>query len=85
VRFSVILGLSLPFPPSLATCKFHLKVYKLSSVSSKQTSVPNPNVFGPPGCGSFYHQAKIVRKTLIPTVFDFFWAFLSLKNDVNVP
>ncbi len=26
---------------------------------------PDPHVFGPPG--SFYHQAKIVRKTLIPT------------------
>jgi hypothetical protein len=24
--------------------------------------------FRPPGSGSFYHQAKIVRKTLIPTV-----------------
>jgi hypothetical protein len=38
---------------------------------------PDPYVFGPPGSGSgcqrygsgsFYHQAKIVRKTLIPTV-----------------
>jgi hypothetical protein len=30
----------------------------------------DPYVFGPPGSGSgsFYHQAKIVRKTLIPTV-----------------
>jgi hypothetical protein len=26
----------------------------------------DPHVFGPPG--SFYHPAKIVRKTLIPTV-----------------
>jgi hypothetical protein len=49
---------------------------------------PDPYVFGPPGSigqrhgsGSFYHQAKIVRKTLIPTVCD----FLSSKNDVNVP
>jgi hypothetical protein len=39
------------------------------------------------GSGSFYHHAKIVRKTLIEvdsyyfvTLFD----FLSLKNDVNV-
>jgi hypothetical protein len=38
-------------------------------------SDPNPDpdpsdsyVFRPPGSGSFYHQAKIVRKTLIPTV-----------------
>ncbi len=49
--------------------------------------------FGPPGfgsvsqkygSGSFYHQAKIVRKTLIPTVL---WLLLdlSLKNGVNVP
>jgi hypothetical protein len=38
---------------------------------------PNPHVFGPPGSGSisqrygsgsFYHHAKIVRKTLIPTI-----------------
>ncbi len=38
---------------------------------------PDPDVFGPPGSisrrygsgsVSFYHQAKIVRKTLIPTV-----------------
>jgi hypothetical protein len=30
---------------------------------------PDPHVFGPPGSGtgSFCHQAKIVRKTLIPT------------------
>jgi hypothetical protein len=38
---------------------------------------PDPHVFGPPGSGSisqrygsgsFYHLAKIVRKTLIPTI-----------------
>jgi hypothetical protein len=37
---------------------------------------PDPHVFGPPrsgsigqryGSGSFYHHAKTVRKTLIPT------------------
>jgi hypothetical protein len=33
------------------------------------------------GSGSFHQQAKIVRKTLIPTVLE----FLSLKNDLNVP
>ncbi len=27
---------------------------------------PDPHIFGPPG--SFYHQAKVIRKTLIPTV-----------------
>ncbi len=51
--------------------------------------------FGPPGSGSistrygsgsgsFYHQARIVRKILIPTVLWHFYDFLSLKNDVNV-
>ncbi len=32
---------------------------------------PDPYVFGPPGSGSgsFYHQEKKVRKTLIPTVY----------------
>ncbi len=44
---------------------------------------PGPHVFGPPGSGSisqrygsgsgsFYHHAKIVRKTLIPTICDSF-------------
>jgi hypothetical protein len=34
----------------------------------------------------FNHQAKIVSKTLISTLFvTFFMTFLSLKNDVNVP
>jgi hypothetical protein len=37
------------------------------------------------GSRSFYHQAKIVRKTLIPTVLWLFFDFLCLKNDVNVP
>ncbi len=38
---------------------------------------PDPYVFGPPESGSFYHQAKIVRKNLIPSVSSF--DFLSLK------
>jgi hypothetical protein len=29
---------------------------------------PDPHVFVPPGSGSFYYHAKIVRKTLIPTI-----------------
>jgi hypothetical protein len=44
---------------------------------------PDPHVFGPPG--SFHHHAKIVRKTLIPTILCCFFYFLSLKKDVNVP
>ncbi len=58
----------------------------------------DPYIFGPPGSGSgpinqrygsgsgsFYHQAKIVRKILIPTVLWLLFDFLSLKNDVNIP
>ncbi len=36
------------------------------------------------GSGSFYHQAKRVRKTMIPTVLWLLYDFLSLKNDINV-
>ena len=43
---------------------------------------PDPHVFGPPGSGSFYHQAKIARKTLIPIVL---WLLLDFEKDVNVP
>ncbi len=55
------------------------------------------NINGPPGSGSgsisqrygsgsgsFYDQAKIVRKTWIPTALCLFW-LLSLKIHVNVP
>jgi hypothetical protein len=34
---------------------------------------------------SFYHQVKIVRKTLIPTALRLLFDFLSLKTYVNVP
>ncbi len=58
---------------------------------------PDPHVFGPPGSGSisqrygsgsgsFYDQAKIVRKNIDSYCFvTSFGLFLSLKNDVNVP
>ncbi len=36
------------------------------------------------GSGSFYHQAKIVRKPWFQLFCDFLMTFLSLKNDVNV-
>jgi hypothetical protein len=42
---------------------------------------PDPIVDTDPGSGTFYYQAKIVRKTFISIVCD----FLSLKNVVNVP
>ncbi len=35
--------------------------------------------------GLFYHQAKVVRKALIPTVLWLIFYFLSLKNELNVP
>jgi hypothetical protein len=48
-----------------------------------------PKTYGSSGSisqrsGSFYHQAKIVRKTWIHTVLSLLYDFLSLKNDVNV-
>jgi hypothetical protein len=36
------------------------------------------------GSGSFYHEAKIVRKTLIAIVLLLLYDFVSLKNDVNL-
>jgi hypothetical protein len=62
---------------------------------------PYPYIFGPPGSGplvptmygsgsgsrprSFYHQAKIVRKSLILLFFDFFMTYgITSKNDANV-
>jgi hypothetical protein len=45
---------------------------------------PDPHVFGPSGSGFFYHQAKLVKKTLILTVLRLLYDFLSLKNDINV-
>jgi hypothetical protein len=45
-----------------------LMLIEASSVADPDP--PDPHVFGPPGSGSgsFYHHAKIVRKTLIPTI-----------------
>ncbi len=57
-------------------------IYKTKLIfGTKKGSVADPYVFGPSGAGagsasqrygsgsgSFYHQAKLVRKTLIPTV-----------------
>jgi hypothetical protein len=37
------------------------------------------------GSGSFYDQAKIVRKTVIPTLLKLLYDILSWKNDVNAP
>jgi hypothetical protein len=40
----------------------------LASVPDLNPDPSDPHVFGPPGSGSFYQLAKMVRKTLIPTV-----------------
>ncbi len=59
------------------------------------SSVAVPDVFEPPGSGSvstrygsvsgsFQPQAKIMRKTLIPTVWSLLYDFLNMKNDVNI-
>jgi hypothetical protein len=61
-----------------------LRVWFLyTNKTEHRTSVPyslDPHVFGPPGPGSFYQQANIVRKTFIPTVLWLLLDFLSLKN-----
>jgi hypothetical protein len=52
-------------------------VYLTHKSSVPDPDFPDPHVFGPPGSGStsersgsgsFYHHAKIVRKTLIPSI-----------------
>jgi hypothetical protein len=60
---------------------------------------PDPHIFGPPGSGSgtnsqrygsgsgsgsFYHHAKIVRKTFDSYYFVTLFDFSSLKKNVNV-
>jgi hypothetical protein len=65
------------YPPQT---DLHSNSFATSSVAA--VADPDPDVFGPPGSGSgsisersgsgsvsFYHQAKIVRKALIPAVF----------------
>ncbi len=78
--------LQLPHLPSVKKLLFLNKPGGASVPDPVPEQDPDPHVFGPPGSGSgstshrygsgsFYHHAKIVRKTLIP----------SSKNDVNVP
>ncbi len=61
-----------------------------SGVADPDPEPSDPYVFGPPGSisqgygsgsgsGSFYHQAKMVRKTLIPMFCDFFMTFYLWK------
>jgi hypothetical protein len=86
---------SLPYRRRL-NIKDHCRYYYCTvSFSNKQIEDPDPflGLLDPDpdplrkryGSGSFYHQAKIVRKTLIPTALQLLFDFLSLKNEVNVP
>jgi hypothetical protein len=45
---------------------------------------PDPLVRGTDPDPALEHQAKIVRKTLIPTVLWLLYDFLSLRQDVNL-
>jgi hypothetical protein len=64
--------------PSILLLKSWRRVKRVRKqhLCSYQCSGSGSYVFGPPGSGSgsgsFYHQAKIVRKTLIPAVFFLF-------------
>ncbi len=49
------------------------------SASVADSDPQEPYVFGPPGSGFLYHNAKIIRKTLIPTVCDLFMTFYLSK------
>ncbi len=86
---------SLLFLKSLLACyqaAFISRKNRLGSVADPDPNTdPDPSdpyVFGPPGSGSisqrhgsgsFYHQAKIVRKTSIPTVLLLFLLFIFEK------
>ncbi len=72
-----------PTPPS--SSRFNFQFMGCGSIPDPDPFPSDPHVFGPPRSGSFYHQAIIVRKTLIPSVLWLLLDFLSLKNDVNVP
>ncbi len=68
--------------------KFMLQTSVADPDPNPDPDPPDPHVFGPPGSGStsqrygtgsgsgsYYHHAKIVRKTLIPNIFLLFLTF----------
>jgi hypothetical protein len=61
------------WPPS------HCGSSQFGDASVPDPDPPDPHVFGPPGSGSFYHHAKILRKTLIPSILWLFWTFYLWK------
>ncbi len=77
--------------------RLHIRIFQniIRNTSVAHPDPSDPYVYGSPasrsgsisqryGSGSFHHHAKIVIKTLIPTVLRLLLDFLSLKNDVNV-
>ncbi len=52
-----------------------LEINHIDNVADPDPLIRHPD----PGSGSFYHQAKIVRQTLIPNVCDFFMPFYLWK------
>ncbi len=65
--------------------RYHSNSINLTIVADPD---PDPDVLGQmyeSGSVSFYHKAKIVKKTLIPTVLWLLFDLLSLNNDVNAP
>jgi hypothetical protein len=73
--------------PSCASTKcLQIRIKEILKTSVADPEPQDPYVFEPPGSGSssteygsgsFYNQAKIVRKTLIPTILWFLYNFLS--------
>ncbi len=68
------------------------EIGKIKLHTSVVDPVGDPYDFGPLGSvsqrygsGSFYRQAKIVRKPLIPIVLLLLYDFLSSNNELNVP
>jgi hypothetical protein len=96
---SIFFHITYPQAPTLSSVLkiyFLLTFCVIISVADPDLN-PDLYVFGPPGSvsgsigqrhgsgsGSFYRQAKIVRKALISTVLILLFDFLSLKNDINV-
>ncbi len=77
-------------PPQRRINSFYVQVSEVKAIISVVD--PDPWVFGPPGPGpgsvsqryrsgseSFYHQAKKLGKTLIPTVLCLLYDFIFLK------
>ncbi len=80
------------------TSASHPYLHTGEKISKTSVADPDPYVYGPPESESWsisqrydpdpdppIIEAKIVRKTLIPTVLWLLFDFLSLKNDVNIP